>query len=914
MAADVGLGIAVGAILGSSVGHTFSAFDKKIAHTQSITKKITIGKALAKDVTRLQKKITTVGAAMKTLKTPGLIKEYEQLNRELSQTNRKARLFGINTKNSERMAKSLGRAISRNTKKMKIFQNMARRKADRQQLKGDIMKNAAMGAAVAIPLKMAIGSAVNFKSAMGEVSTLVDTSKVDMDALGTTVRKVGKDFGTGGTAMAGATYQAISAGVAAADIGDFMKVAGKAAIGGSTDVTTAVDGITSVVNAYGKDVVSATQASDFMFTAVRLGKTNFSELSKSLYNVIPGASALNVGFGEVTASISTLTALGTPTSVATTQMRSVFDELSKSSSKVYKTFERLTGKSFKEFVASGGNLQQALQIIKREADTTNKGMKDFFGSTEAGSAALTLTGKGASKFSSDLKEMNSATGASEEAFAKMSKTAKFQFSQLKAKLGDIGITIGSALLPAVLDLADKFSNVASKVGSFIEKNQKLAKVIIGMVVGFVTLKGAFSVFKYGKSVASDAYDGITLLKDGFANLTSAAGRARIKIVAVNVAQKAMAIGSAIYSGAMKIMSIATGVATTSVGALGVALLTNPITWIVGGIALSALLIWKYWEPISSFFKGIWDGIMVGLSPLIGSIKSAFFSLLDSAMPVINWLGKTLAPVAKFFSPVIDAIKSVWNWFTELLTPVTGVADGAHSMGETVGLVIGNLVSTVGSGIGTIIGILWDFNPAVLIVKAFKGVFNFLSNIDWSQSGSKIIGTLISGITSKATALVGKVKGVFSKVRNLLPFSDAKEGPLSQLTLSGSKIMTTLGEGVNKGAGKLKNTVGSALKDVGLKAEVKAGQTNNPEVSQDSKILPSALSQSSRSANVVVSKLIENLHITVQQSDNTETDIADKIVMTLESVIPDLVQKIKRAIEDGVNSNQERDFSDAYESW
>ena len=47
--------------------------------------------------------------------------------------------------------------------------------------------------------------------------------------------------------------------------------------------------------------------------------------------------------------------------------------------------------------------------------------------------------------------------------------------------------------------------------------------------------------------------------------------------------------------------------------------------------------------------------------------------------------------------------------------------------------------------------------------------------------------------------VEAVKGIFQKVRNLLPFSDAKEGPLSELTLSGQRTMSTLAQGIEQGA-------------------------------------------------------------------------------------------------------------------
>ena len=54
----------------------------------------------------------------------------------------------------------------------------------------------------------------------------------------------------------------------------------------------------------------------------------------------------------------------------------------------------------------------------------------------------------------------------------------------------------------------------------------------------------------------------------------------------------------------------------------------------------------------------------------------------------------------------------------------------------------------------------------------------------------IFSTFANGIKSAFTGAVDAVKGGLQKIRNLLPFSDAKEGPLSTLTLSGQRTMTT----------------------------------------------------------------------------------------------------------------------------
>ena len=245
-----------------------------------------------------------------------------------------------------------------------------------------------------------------------------------------------------------ALYQAISAGISDDNVFQFLETASDAALGGVTELETAVDGISSVMNAYGQDVISAAQASDLMFTAVKGGKTTFDELSRSLFQVIPTAASLQLEFGNVTAALATMTAQGTPTTVATTQLRQLLVELSKDGSEAAVTFERLAGQSFTEFIAKGGNLQGALQIMEQGAADANLRLSDMFGSVEAGQAALALTGAGASKFTQELENAANASGATEEAAAIMNDSLEHQAALASAAKEQLMILIGEGLEPA----------------------------------------------------------------------------------------------------------------------------------------------------------------------------------------------------------------------------------------------------------------------------------------------------------------------------------------------------------------------------------------------------------------------------------------------------------------------------------
>ncbi len=309
-----------------------------------------------------------------------------------------------------------------------------------------------------------------FDKGMREVFTLLPG--ITEEAMGDMTQQVkdfSAEFGVLPEKTIPALYQAISAGVPKDNVFEFLATAQKAAAGGCTELETAVDGISSVINAYGTDVLSATEASDLMFTAVRLGKTTFEELANTLYNVVPIAAALGVEFGDLTAAIAVMTAQGTPTSVATTQLRQMFVELSKAGGDVDKVFRQIAGQSFKEFIAAGGSTQDALKLLEQYAKDAGIGINDLFGSVEAGNAALALTGKGTDAFSKALEAMGTSAGATEEAYGRMAGSIQTSLDKLRAAWHVILITVGEKVAPVFQSFVDWIVRHMPQIQSVIEK-------------------------------------------------------------------------------------------------------------------------------------------------------------------------------------------------------------------------------------------------------------------------------------------------------------------------------------------------------------------------------------------------------------------------------------------------------------
>lgn len=105
----------------------------------------------------------------------------------------------------------------------------------------------------------------------------------------------------------------------------------------------------------------------------------------------------------------------------------------------------------------------------------------------------------------------------------------------------------------------------------------------------------------------------------------------------------------------------------------------------------------------------------------------------------------------------------------------------------------------------------NFDPLGWISEKLNALWEWLNGFSLFQSGVALLKTLTDGIMSVAKAPVEAVKGVLKKVRDFLPFSDAKTGPLSELTYSGSQIMETLSRGIMEAANAPLDAMDSALR-------------------------------------------------------------------------------------------------------
>ncbi|MBO1852078.1 hypothetical protein ABEG10_00865 [Burkholderia cenocepacia] len=153
-------------------------------------------------------------------------------------------------------------------------------------------------------------------------------------------------------------------------------------------------------------------------------------------------------------------------------------------------------------------------------------------------------------------------------------------------------------------------------------------------------------------------------------------------------------------------------------------LMNPVGLVITGIALAALLIVRYWEPIKAFFSGFWQGLTEGLQPLAPIFSRVFgvlCAMFEPLKPAFNWL--------------MDAVKGVWDWISRLLGPVDASKESLDR------------ASNAGRGFGE-----WLANIIVVAAKVAEKMTEF---------GANLISGLVNGITNG----LGAVKEAITNVAN-----------------------------------------------------------------------------------------------------------------------------------------------------
>ena len=296
-----------------------------------------------------------------------------------------------------------------------------------------------LGVAVMQAAKFNVEMARVWTMAGGGISTFRELRK---EALG-----LASDFGIARSEISKGMYNALSAGVDRSGLKEFMSKAAEVAVADGSDISVAIDGITTVINAFNLQVEDTDRVTDLMFQTVRKGKTTFGELAGSLSNTASTAAAADIPLEQILAHIATLTAQGTPTAQATTQIRQSIIGLNKA-----------LGDGWSKTMS----YQDALKKVWKQSGESQTGLLKLVGSVEAVQAVLGGVGNNADVAAEKLAEMGAAAeGARTNAFNMVQQFRHWE--QLWQTISGIMVQAGnvadSRLAPAVTRITEMLREI-----------------------------------------------------------------------------------------------------------------------------------------------------------------------------------------------------------------------------------------------------------------------------------------------------------------------------------------------------------------------------------------------------------------------------------------------------------------------
>lgn len=177
---------------------------------------------------------------------------------------------------------------------------------------GDSVSKAGLvaGAALAGAAVASVKLASDFQDSTSKLVTGAGESTKNLAMIRSGLEGMAPAVGMGPTALATAMFTVESAGYHGAAGLTVMKAAAEGAKIGGADATVVANGLTTALTDYHTPASDAANITSELVATVAAGKTTMADLSGSLANVLPAASAAGVGLKQVLGAMGTMTGEG----------------------------------------------------------------------------------------------------------------------------------------------------------------------------------------------------------------------------------------------------------------------------------------------------------------------------------------------------------------------------------------------------------------------------------------------------------------------------------------------------------------------------------------------------------------------------------------------------------------------------
>ncbi|ECL3317665.1 phage tail tape measure protein [Campylobacter jejuni] len=548
-----------------------------------------------------------------------------------------------------------------------------------------------------------LGEAISFESAMADVRKVVNFDEGDdIKKMSADILKMSQTLPVTANELAAIAAAGGQIGLGSKDVREFTNLVTKMKVAFDMSAEDVGDSVAKIKNILGISLKDMEDLGD----SINNLSDNSASKAREIIDVMKrtAAAGKQIGFTkeQIAALSSSFISLGKGPEVAGTAINSLYRVLATADNMGTKTES-----AFAKLGISGAFLKQAsfddpqkaldmfLQRISKLDQKEQMGvLVDIFGREFADDMA-TLVG-GLDTYKEALKNAGDEAkkGSLQREFDTRATTTENSIILMKNAFNSLAVNLGSVFLPAISWVSAGISYLVNSITYITGLVPGLNGVLGGLIATFLLAKPAVLAYAIAKNYLKDC----TIL------LKSALIKTRIHLLAFrnscilsNITLKAKTVTTTIYTTSLKALSFVLGglnkvfkAVAIGIRVLSMAMMSNPIGLILGGIAIVAGLIIANWDKVKSWFKSFIEWLKPVWEPIYNVIKAVF----DKCALVFTSFKDIIMSVA---SPLAEFLNSIWQ----------GVGDFFYSIFGSLFDWFASKLSWVGDMISSISGFIKD---------------------------------------------------------------------------------------------------------------------------------------------------------------------------------------------------------------